>query len=203
MKVLVIAYTFYEYDNRVRRYAESLAKDGHQVDVIALRKSNISKFVRMRDVNVYRIQRRVVNEKLKFSFIFKMAWFFIKSSMYTILLHMKNKYQLVHVHSPPDLEVFAAWLPKLMGAKLILDIHDIVPEFYMSKFKANNEAILFKILLFFEKISIAFADHVIIANHIWYEKLIERSVNSENCTPILNYPDPSIFNADLFNKPNG
>jgi glycosyltransferase involved in cell wall biosynthesis len=58
-------------------------------------------------------------------------------------------------------------------------------------------------LLLFEKISISFVDHVIIANHIWYEKLINRSVKSENCTPILNYPDPSIFNADLFNKPNG
>ena len=46
MKVLVLAYTFYEYDNRVRRYAESLAKEGHQVDVIALRKPTFSNFVR-------------------------------------------------------------------------------------------------------------------------------------------------------------
>lgn len=33
----MVAYTFYEYDGRVRRYAESPAKRGDAVDVIALK----------------------------------------------------------------------------------------------------------------------------------------------------------------------
>src|SRR3984957_5476842 len=35
-KICMVAYTAYEYDNRVRRYAETLVKRGDQVDVIAL-----------------------------------------------------------------------------------------------------------------------------------------------------------------------
>jgi glycosyltransferase involved in cell wall biosynthesis len=202
MKVLVLAYTFYEYDNRVRRYAESLSKKGHQVDVIALRKINLPKFVRIKDVNVFKIQRRKVNEKKKFTFIFKMLWFFLKSSFFTTLLHIKNKYDLVHVHSPPDLEIFAAWFPRITGAKLILDIHDIVPEFYISKFGASKDSLLFKMLLYLEKFSIGFADHVIIANHIWYETLIGRSTTNDKCTVILNYPDPSIFSPQSSNRSN-
>jgi glycosyltransferase involved in cell wall biosynthesis len=48
-------------------------------------------------------------------------------------------------------------------------------------------------LLLIEKLSIAFSNHVIIANHLWYKKLIKRAVNPAKCTAIINYPDPSIF----------
>jgi glycosyltransferase involved in cell wall biosynthesis len=199
LKALVLAYTFYETDNRVRRYAESLVRKGYQVDVITLKRVMESKYVNVKGVNVYKIQKRIINEKKKFSYMFKMLWFFIKSSLYASFMHIKHKYDLVHVHSLPDYEIFAAWLPKLMGAKLILDIHDIVPELYISKFKASKDSKLFKILLFLEKISIAFSDHVIIANHIWYERLIGRSTTIEKCTAILNYPDPLIFSPQSSN----
>jgi glycosyltransferase involved in cell wall biosynthesis len=76
---------------------------------------------------------------------------------------------------------------------------NIVPELYISKFKASKDSKLFKILLFLEKISIAFSDHVIIANHIWYERLIGRSTTIEKCTAILNYPDPLIFSPQSSN----
>src|SRR5258708_25030083 len=35
-KICMLAYTIYESDNRVRRYAEALARRGDQVEVIAL-----------------------------------------------------------------------------------------------------------------------------------------------------------------------
>ena len=37
MRACMVAYTFYDSDNRVRRYAETLARQGYQVDVVALR----------------------------------------------------------------------------------------------------------------------------------------------------------------------
>ena len=39
-KICMIAYTAYESDNRVRRYAETLAKRGDHVDIIALNSAN-------------------------------------------------------------------------------------------------------------------------------------------------------------------
>ena len=48
--------------------------------------------------------------------------------------HIRERYDLIHVHSVPDFEVFAALFPKLTGSKVILDIHDIVPEFYAASF---------------------------------------------------------------------
>jgi glycosyltransferase involved in cell wall biosynthesis len=106
---------------------------------------------------------------------------------------MRRRYDLIHVHSVPDFEVFATLFAKMTGARIILDIHDIVPEFYASKFHVSRESLAFKALALAEKASIAFSDHVIIANHIWEKTLTARSVRSEKCTTMLNYPDPSLF----------
>jgi glycosyltransferase involved in cell wall biosynthesis len=106
---------------------------------------------------------------------------------------MKHRYDLVHVHSVPDFLVFTAIVPKIFGAKIILDIHDILPEFYASKFSRGQKGLLFKLLVLIEGVSSGFADHVIIANHIWEKKLIARSVKPAKLTTLMNYPDTSIF----------
>jgi glycosyltransferase involved in cell wall biosynthesis len=97
------------------------------------------------------------------------------------------------VHSVPDFLVFTAWLPKMMGAKIILDIHDMLPEFYASKFLGDKKSKMFDAMVWVEKESCAFADHVIIPNHLWQQRLISRSVPAAKCSVIMNYPDPSIF----------
>ena len=98
-----------------------------------------------------------------------------------------------HAHSVPDFLVFTAWLPRLTGAKIILDIHDLLPEFYASKFDSNKDSLIFKLMLWIEKVSCAFAHHVILPNHLWLDRVRLRSVSASKSTVVLNYPDPSIF----------
>jgi glycosyltransferase involved in cell wall biosynthesis len=191
----MLAYTYYEMDNRVRRYAESLSQRGDHVDVIALRREGQEAYEILNGVHVYRIQKRVVNEKGKLSYLIKLMLFLVQSAIFLTARHFKKPYSLIHVHSVPDFEVFATLIPKLMGAKIVLDIHDIVPEFYASKFKVSKESLAFKLLVLAEKASTAFADHVIIANHIWGEKLVKRSVSEKKSSVFLNYPDQSIFHS--------
>ncbi|HWX39260.1 MAG TPA: glycosyltransferase family 4 protein [Candidatus Sulfotelmatobacter sp.] len=193
MKVCMVAYSFYEKDNRVRRYAETLAKRGDRVDVLSLRGEGQPAVETVDGVRVYRIQRRVVSEKGKFSYLAKILLFFFRSLGFLSWKHLQEHYDLVHVHSIPDFEVFAAIVPKLTGAKIILDLHDLVPEFYLSKFNKSARSPMFRILVGVERLSTSFADHVIAANHIWLQRLYERSVRREDCTVILNYPDTDIF----------
>ena len=93
----------------------------------------------------------------------------------------------------PDFEVFAALIPKLQGSSIILDIHDIVPEFYASKFSGSKDSFFFKALVKIEQLSIKFSDHVIISNHLWHKTLTSRSVDESKCTTVMNYPDEAIF----------
>jgi hypothetical protein len=38
------------------------------------------------------------------------------------------RYNLVHVHNMPDVLVFEAFIPRVCGARVILDLHDPMPE---------------------------------------------------------------------------
>jgi glycosyltransferase involved in cell wall biosynthesis len=195
MRVCMVAYSFYEGDNRVRRYAETLARRGDRVDVVSLRQNGQPPQGIINGVHVFRIQRRVVNERTKFSYLGRLLLFFMRSMAFLSVQQMKDRYDLIHVHSVPDFEVFAALVPKLTGSKIILDIHDLVPEFYLSKFKSSERSLTFRMLTAVERISAGFSDHVIAANHIWEKRLQERSVKESKCTTILNFPDTGIFQA--------
>jgi glycosyltransferase involved in cell wall biosynthesis/peptidoglycan/xylan/chitin deacetylase (PgdA/CDA1 family) len=192
-RVCMLAYSFYESDNRIMRYADALAERGDTVDVIALRSNGFEQNSKIKNVNVYRIQKRLINEKYKITYLSKLLLFLIKSFWFLSKINLQKSYHLIHVHSVPDFEVFAALLPKLQGGSIILDIHDIVPEFYASKFSGNPDGFFFKALVKVEQLSINFSDHVIISNHLWHKTLISRSVNDSKCTTIMNYPDESIF----------
>ena len=99
----------------------------------------------------------------------------------------------MHVHNVPDFLVFSALSPKLKGTPVILDIHDLLPEFYASKFKISHASLLFKFLVVVERWSAAFADHVIIANHLWRDRLVARSSRGDKCSVVRNRPDLDIF----------
>ena len=189
----MVAYTFYESDNRVRRYAETLARRGDKVDAIVLRREEQPECEVIAGVKVYRIQKRVRNERGPASYLARLLAFLLRSAWVLARHYFKERYDLIHVHSVPDFEVFATIIPRLMGTRVILDIHDIVPEFYASKFNVRETSAVFRLLVLLEKLSIAYCHHVIIANHIWHTKLTTRSVRPEKCSVVLNYPDPAIF----------
>jgi glycosyltransferase involved in cell wall biosynthesis len=200
MHVCMLAYTFYEGDNRVRRYAETFSSRGDTVDAIVLRQKGSPKETILNGVKIKKIQERNANERWKVEYIIKLFLFLIRSSITLTFSHLKKKYDLIHVHSVPDFEVFATLVAKITGSKIILDIHDIVPELFASKFKVDQKSLQFKLLLLIERYSTKFADHIIVANHIWHKRLIERSVPEKKCTAVLNYPDLKIFNLKNYKK---
>ena len=146
-KVCMLAYTGYEGDNRVRRYAEALVKRGDHVDAIAYSSGEKQPDVEtISGVTVYRVQRRDYNERSKWTYAYRLLRFLVVSSIQLTRLHRQHRYDVIHIHNPPDFMVFAAWYPRLRGARLILDIHDITPELYASKFEAAQENTYVKLL---------------------------------------------------------
>ena len=193
-KICMVAYSPYESDNRVRRYAETLAKRGDQVDVIAISGADVSRPEKeINGVTVYRVQHREHNERTKWTYAWRLLRFLVKSSRELTRLHKLNRYDVIHIHNMPDFLVFAAWYPKFTGAKLILDIHDVVPELFANKFKTELKATYVGLLKAIERISSRFVDHVIVSNHLWHKTVIARSVPAEKCSVLINHVDPEMF----------
>ncbi len=193
-RICMITHSHYESDNRVRRYAEALVKRGDQVDVIAVGSDSAARPVdAIAGVTVYRIQSRERNERSKWTHARRLIRFLVGAAVFLARHHRQHRYDLIHVHNVPDFLVFAAWYPKLTGAKIILDIHDIVPELYASKFGKDRFSPFVSLLKLVEKVSCWFADHVIVSNDLWKERLLSRSVPRRKCSVFVNHVDRAIF----------
>lgn len=194
-RICMLCYSNYQTDARVTRYADSLAERGDHVDVISLRGTLHSpKEMKLGKVNLLCPQARVgKNEKSPVSFLLPLLRFLISSALLITRRHARERYDVLHIHNMPDFLVFAAWFPKLMGAKVVLDIHDIVPELYGSKFGTDNRSLTMSALKFVEYLAAKFSDHVIISNHLWQEKFAARTKSENKCSVFINNVDSRVF----------
>jgi glycosyltransferase involved in cell wall biosynthesis len=193
-RVCMVSYSYYDADNRVRRYAESLARRGDSVEIVSIRNESDPEGPQMMcGVTVHGLQKRVRDEKGPLSYLTRLVRFCVSASAFVARQHRKQPYDLIHVHNMPDFLTLTAWWPRLSGAKVILDIHDIVPELYASKFKVDENRPVIRALKKVEAFCAKGADHVIISNHLWFDKLTARSAPKEKCSVFVNHVDPAIF----------
>lgn len=193
MKVCLVAYKFYESVPRMSQFASAFVGRGDEVDVIALRREGQSAFEVVDGVRLHRVQMRVVDEPTPFSHAVKMLRFMFQAALTITKRHLIQNYDAIHIFSVPDCLVFSAIIPKLMGASVILDIYDIVPEFYAAKYPISRNSMLFRMLLLMERRSISFCHHVTISNRLWFKTITSRSAQSAKCTTIDTIPSSQLF----------
>lgn len=192
--VAMLAYSHYESDNRIKRYATALAERGDHVETVSLADGNEPLTDELYEgVWVKRVQRRLHNERGKWDYLWRLLRFTARSAASLTWKHFRHPFDVIHVHNVPDFLVFSAVIPRVLGAKVILDIHDIVPEFFESKFKTKPGSVLKRTLERVEKLCADLSHHVIISNHLWYDKITSRSVAPERCSTYINYIDLKVF----------
>jgi glycosyltransferase involved in cell wall biosynthesis len=195
MNSCTVAYAFYETDFRIRRFAEALSGPGARTDAIALQTETTKKFEIIEGVSVYRIQKRDFDKQGgPFDYLMKMSRFFIKSSFIILYNHIRFHYDLIIVHGVPDFFVFTAIIPRLLGAKVMLDIHDILPEFFCERFNKPLNSIYGKLLRVAEYLSVKFSNFVITGNDLWRDKISKRDhFPFEKTVGFINYPHLKYF----------
>ena len=149
-------------------------------------------------MRVFGIQTRKAGERTALAYLSRLCLFLVKATGLLAFLHLRRRYDVIHVHNLPDFLVLGAVVPRVSGARVILDIHDIMPELYKERFGKGPS--LSTALLLAERLSCWFADHVIVANDIWRERLVQRAVPASKCTTILNYPDLNLFNPSTYSS---
>ena len=194
-RIGMVVYSVYKRDNRVIRYAEALAARGDTVEVISLKQNPADPGAeKVGSVQVYRVRGRYTkNQQHQGEYLLPILWFGAVATAWLGWRHFRRRYDLIHVHNMPDFLIFAAAFPKVTGAKTILDIHDIMPEFYASKFQKAGNVFGVSVLKRIERASARFADHVIISNHLWLKPFIGRSAPEQKCSVFINYVNQGLF----------
>jgi glycosyltransferase involved in cell wall biosynthesis len=180
-------------ETRVQREAAALIEDGVDVDIICLRRPGERRREEVDGVNVYRLPVGR-NRSLGVAYqLLEYLAFAVLAAVRLTRLHLRRRYRSVQVHNLPDFLVFSALVPKLTGSHILLDLHDLMPEFLADRLGGSMGHPLVRLVALQERISCAFADSVITVTEGWRQRLIERGVEPEKISVVMNVADPDLF----------
>jgi glycosyltransferase involved in cell wall biosynthesis len=190
VRIAMIAYSLYALDARVKRAAEALAERGHQVDVFAISHDGTTTVndgtpLRIRLLRMRKRQTGLLRYAFEYGAFF--WWAFARVS----ILHARRRYDVVYVHNMPNFLVFAGLLPKIGGAKVVLDVHDPAAELLAAirgrdlppwvRYLASAE----------ERASMSFSDTLITVNEPMRRRLA--AISPRPVAVVMNLPDTRLF----------
>lgn len=196
----------YLTDPRVRREAEALAEAGWDVDVLCLSEPGRPVRESINGVKVLRLPlARKRGSILRYIFEY-LAFFFISGVI--LLFRVPRRYKVIHVNNMPDFLVFAATIPKLFGTKILLDVHDPMPELFQSKYRLHKDSLIIRFLRWQLKMSMRFADAVMTVTDEM-RRLLNEIVPHIEISVLMNMPGSEFVRSgqisldERFSERNG
>jgi len=193
-------------DTRVTNEARLLADAGYNIAVIALRKPGqpgretlngvkvyrlptLELFKKTPSANVRRIGLVLVKLKSFLGYVIEYCYFTAACFVVSSYVFVRQGFDVMHAHNPPD-TLFLAALPfKLLGKKFVFDQHDLSPELYRSRYSAA-EGFYTWFLRIFEWCSLKLADIAIATNESYKQIQIERAnKNPQHIFVVRNGPN--------------
>lgn len=188
-----VAYSPFPADPRVRREVVALRDAGLNVAVIALAGRDAPGPDAWNGISII----RVAGKKRRGSFgqyVVEYGAFFARARALLRRDERLRNARVVHVHSLPDFLVFAAAPARRAGARVVLDLHEILPEFAATKFRGLGSSSARWLATHVERASRRFADATITVNRPIEDLLRSRApAGDERLLVLHNAPDASDF----------
>jgi glycosyltransferase involved in cell wall biosynthesis len=195
VRVCAITFDWYPHDPLVRRMSDAAIDAGHEVDVICLRQSDEEGYEVFNSTRIYRVPMRRGFGRSFLATLLDWCWFLLLAAVAVTRLHLKRPYDVIHVHNMPDFLVFAAFIPRLFGAKIVLEVQDVSPEMMAARVTGRLRPLVKWLASLQERISTRFANHVITVGWPFEQLLLARGVPPGKITTVLNSADPRLFPA--------
>jgi glycosyltransferase involved in cell wall biosynthesis len=193
-RLCVVTRSDYRSDPRPRREAEALMDAGWEVEVFHDPGNSGLQIDEFEGARIFAVPRVNLRQRSSIAVtLINYVGFFLFSAIRISWQHLRSPYRVVHVHNMPDFLVFLAAIPRLMGAQVILDIHDLMPELASLRFGVSLDHPLVRLFQWIERFSTSFATHVITAGEPFKSRLTRSGTREEKITSIMNTPDPGLF----------
>ena len=187
---VMVAYTRYGGDARVRAYADWLLAEGWRVHILCLREDGPAPPAG--GITLHRALLKYQGKSLLryfLSYFLFCCWSFFLLSW----LRLRGRCDIVHIHNLPNFIVFSALVPRLTGARVILDFHDTMPELYSSKFSAGTDGRLYRMLIKEEAVSALMAHQLIASSEIHRRIFVQHGLPPERLSVVMNVANPALF----------
>ena len=193
-RLCMVVHSRYPQDPRVARMARMAREAGFAVDVVSLREPGRPACESVDGVRVLRLplrhRRGVGASKLAIEY----GGFTLLALLAVAVRGGRAGYDVVHVHNPPDFLVLAAAVPRLRGARVILDVHDLSPLMFGERFADRGEGML-RIITAVERAACRFAHAVITVHEPYRDELAAHGVDPDTITIVMNMPDRALVQA--------
>jgi len=193
LRIAIVAHSAYPSEPRNRRMAEALKEAGHDVTVICLRQPGQAAEDTVSDIHAFRlpvVHRQGVGAVAS---VKEYADFFWRAGAKLRDLHRSAPFQLVQVYNPPDALAFCAFPLKLHGVPLVLDLRELTPELFMSRFSLPRRSAVVYGLKVLERWACAYADAVVVLHERHRRIMLGRGVPAHKLTQVMNCPDERLF----------
>jgi glycosyltransferase involved in cell wall biosynthesis len=192
VRVAMVACSYFETDARIRGAAQALIARGHRVDFLCLvdpgsRVARRAGFLHFHRLPVSRERGGRARYALRY------GRFFLWTLGVLSWLGMRRRYDLVYVHNMPNFLVFAAVVPKITGARILLDVHDPAPELLAAISGGGLPAWLRRLVRAEERVSLWFADALMTVNESMRQRLATIGPRPTPIAVVMNLPDPDTF----------
>ena len=108
---------------------------------------------------------------------------------------------VVHVHNMPDYLCWAVRPWQRRGARIVLDVHDIMSELAKHRFSGVRRALYRPILRWLEHLTWRRVDGLITVHELYAELLRARGIPRAQISVVLNSPDPELVREELRRAP--
>jgi len=193
MKICFVRHAYFPDDPRDRKQAYALVAAGHSVDVICLRKNGQSAFEKVGGVRVVRIPLKHKRAGI-FRYFTEYALSFFLTAGVLLFLFLCNRYACIQVSTMPDFLIFTTIIPKLLGSKVLLDLHEPTPELWKTKYgKRLRMLLLLQVKI--EQLAIRYADRCITVTETIRYRFSERGAEMGKITVIPNVCEEAFEEA--------
>jgi glycosyltransferase involved in cell wall biosynthesis len=196
-RVCVVRAFFVPDDVRVRREINALADAGHRVTVICMRSPGSVRRERYGKVDIHRLPMTHRRGGI-LRYAFEYVAFPLLAALYLALLDLRRRFDLIQVNTIPDWLVFAAVGPRLRGVPVVLDLHELMPEFFASKFGTTLRHPGVRALAMLEQASIRFADVAMTCTEEMRDAFVSRGADIDRIGVVMNSSEEAIFDPESF-----
>lgn len=183
----------YSQDIRVKREARALVEAGYRVTVICP-KPSIPTSLSDADsgVRLYEYPASTGGSGVV-SYAWEYGYSLVAMFILTWIAYIREGFDVIHAHNPPDTMFLIAAVFKLLGKKFVFDHHDLSPEMFYVRFGTSPNHWVCRMLFLCEKLTFKLADHVISTNESYRDIAYERGhMSADSVTIVRNGPSESM-----------
>jgi glycosyltransferase involved in cell wall biosynthesis len=189
----MLLHGYYPDEPRVAAEARAARDAGFEVDVIAMRRPGEAA---EEIVDGVALRRLPVEHRRGNRLLGTLREYVLFTALATVVAARGSgrRYDIVQVHNPPDFLVLAALIPRLRGARIVLDVHDLASDMFAMRFeRLPGAGIADRALKALERWAARTSDAVLTVHEPYRRELVQRGVAAETITVVMNSLDERLL----------